>query len=238
MDIVAESPRRIQNGPRRFDMAKQTRRTGRPPSTPGQPKRSAFNTRLRAETKQRLEDEARIAGRSLSEEIEFRLEQSFRDEAAYGGRNTNDVLKVMGAVAAQIQTRTGKTAADWKTGLAIGRAWKRLITDWVPRPPAEWIAEMERLSDDLPDMPVPPKLPKEPIRGGLLVPRAPEEEWEAYEASLPDFIKKAEKHFVKSAEYKRVYDQNKAALRRKLDEVKKAAEIGEEVLGLLSDQEK
>ncbi len=89
MDIVAESPRRIQNGPRRFHMAKQTRRTGRPPITPGQPKRSAFNTRLRAEIKKRLEFEAESAGRSLSEEIEIRLEQSFRDEdaliEAFGG---------------------------------------------------------------------------------------------------------------------------------------------------------
>ena len=87
----------------------------------------------------------------------------------------------------------------------------------------------------MPDAPVPPKPPKEPIRGGLLYPRASEEEWEAYEASQQDFIKDAKKHFVASTKQIRVFAQNRAALRRKIDEFNKALEIGEEALGLLSD---
>ncbi len=204
-------------------------RRGRPALKPGSPKRSSFNTRLRGETKQRLEDEARIAGRSLSEEIEFRLEQSFRDEAAYGGRNTNDVLKVMGAVAAHVQTRTGKSASDdWTTGLAVRHAWKRLIHDWLPRPPAEWIAEAEWLSDAMSDA---PERPKEPIRGGLLVPRAPDEEWETYRRRLQKYQKKLETFLIE-------YDEHLTAFRKHKHEFNKALEIGEEALGLLSDQEK
>ncbi len=61
-------------------------RRGRPPLRLGSPKRSSFNTRLSAEIKQQLETEAQIAGRSLSEEIEFRLRQSLQQEADSGGR--------------------------------------------------------------------------------------------------------------------------------------------------------
>ncbi len=97
---------------------------------------------------------------------------------------------------------------------------------------------MERLIDDIPDAPVPPKLPEEPIRGGLLVRRAPEEEWKAYEEERQDFKKKADTYFAESAECKRIYDRNRAALHRKLDEFNQALGISEEALGLLSDQEK
>ena len=51
-------------------------KTGRPPKTPGQPKRSAFNTRIRTALKAELQAEADKNGRSLSEEIEHRLEMS------------------------------------------------------------------------------------------------------------------------------------------------------------------
>lgn len=209
---------------------------------PGEGKRTPLNMRTTRELRERLEREAADSGRSLVQEVEFRLERSFRDEdaliKAFGGRRTYDVLRVMGSVASQIQTRKGKTAADWKTGVAIGRAWKRLIHDWLPKPPAEWVAELDRLFDAVPEAPVPPKPPKEPIRGGLLVPRASEEEWKAFEASRQDFIKDAKKHLVASTKHKRDYDQARAALRRKLNEFNKALEIGEEALGLLSDQDK
>ncbi len=183
--------------------------------------------------RERLEREAADSGRSLVQEVEFRLERSFRDEdaliEAFGGRYTYDVLKVMGSVAAQIQTREGKTAADWKTGLAVGYAWKRLIHDWLPRPPAELIAEMERLSDNIPDA---PERPEMPARGGLLVSRASEEKWEAYREELQNFEKDQDTFFI-------AYDEHKATLRKIQDEVKKAAGIGEEAaLGLLSDPEK
>jgi len=51
-------------------------RGGRPPMTPGQAKRGTFATRLRPQLKARLEKAAVENGRSLSEEIEVRLEES------------------------------------------------------------------------------------------------------------------------------------------------------------------
>jgi hypothetical protein len=55
-----------------------TNRGGRPPMTPGQAKRGTFATRLRPQLKARLEKAALENGRSLSEEIEVRLEESER----------------------------------------------------------------------------------------------------------------------------------------------------------------
>ncbi len=204
-------------------------RRGRPALKPGSPKRSSFNTRLSAEIKQQLETEAQIAGRSLSEEIEFRLERSLQQEADSGGRQLYGLLRLLVGAAEIIQTRNGKSASDdWNTGLAVRHAWKRLIHDWLPRPPAEWIAEAEWLSDAMSDA---PERPKEPIRGGLLVPRAPEEEWETYRRRLQKYQKKLETFLIE-------YDQHLAAFRKYRNEFNKALEIGEEALGLLSDQEK
>lgn len=56
----------------------EKRRRGRPPLKPSGAKRSSFNTRLTLQLKKRLVREAATTGRSLSEEIEVRLEQSFQ----------------------------------------------------------------------------------------------------------------------------------------------------------------
>lgn len=65
--------RYLQNGPERIE----PRPRGRPPLPPGQAKRAHFTTRLRTELKEKLRAAAEANGRSLSEEIEYRLEQSF-----------------------------------------------------------------------------------------------------------------------------------------------------------------
>jgi hypothetical protein len=72
---VAQKMRMLEYGP-----AKGARRRGRPPLPLGEAKRSSFNTRLRAVLKTRLQQAAADEGRSLSEEIEFRLERSFLTE--------------------------------------------------------------------------------------------------------------------------------------------------------------
>lgn len=84
---------------------------GRPKMSEGAAKRAAFNTRLRGQLKSRLEDAARNAGRSLSEEIEARLERSIQfegyvDEAmanAYGPRNAG-MLLLMGRILRGVDT--------------------------------------------------------------------------------------------------------------------------------------
>ena len=59
-------------------MSASKNRGGRPPMAPGQAKRGTFATRLRPHLKARLEKAALENGRSLSEEIEVRLEESER----------------------------------------------------------------------------------------------------------------------------------------------------------------
>ncbi len=190
-------------------------------------RRKTTSTRITPETRGQIEEAAAQSGRSLAQEIEFRLERSLQQEADSGGRQLHGLLRLLIGAAEIIQARTGKSASDdWKTGIAVGSAWKRLIHDWLSRPPAELIAEMERLSDNIPDAPEQPEMP---ARGGLLVPRASEEEWEAHRESLPNFQKEAEAFFI-------AFDECRATLRKMQDEVEEAAGIGEEALGLLSDK--
>jgi hypothetical protein len=65
-------------------MMVQGKQRGRPPLEPGKAKRAAFNTRLRPSLKLALEAAAKQEGRSLSEEIEFRLERSLEDQRQIG----------------------------------------------------------------------------------------------------------------------------------------------------------
>lgn len=55
----------------------EKRKRGRPPLGPYSGKRKNFTTRITAEGKLRLQNAAKSAGRSLSQEIEYRLERSF-----------------------------------------------------------------------------------------------------------------------------------------------------------------
>ncbi len=60
----------------------EKRRPGRPRKPDGQARRAHFQTRMREPLRQKLRDAADQNGRSLSEEIEWRLEMSF---SAVGG---------------------------------------------------------------------------------------------------------------------------------------------------------
>jgi Arc-like DNA binding domain len=60
-------------------MAKR-KRVGRPPKPAKERKTVNFTFRSRGDMRERLRDAAAVSGRSISEEIEFRLEQSFQEE--------------------------------------------------------------------------------------------------------------------------------------------------------------
>ena len=93
-------------------MTAKAKKRGRPRMKPGQAKRASFNTRLRAPLKEHLAKEAAIAGRSLSEEIEHRLERSLdvmaHIEDAFGSEENYRLARMFGAVAAR-QDATEKT---------------------------------------------------------------------------------------------------------------------------------
>jgi hypothetical protein len=97
-------------------MAKDTRR-GRPPKTLGEAKRAQFNTRLRPSLKAALDAAARANGRSVSEEVEARLEQSLTLETFLGGR---DAL-IMAATFALAGQRAAEHEGHPEWGLAQWR---------------------------------------------------------------------------------------------------------------------
>lgn len=97
---------------------------GRPPLKPGRGKRSSFNTRIRPQLKEHLERDAKSAGRSLSEEIESRLEESYlRDKAdervreavlegiydSFGGKKTFGVMRLLASKIQMVEQTTGKS---------------------------------------------------------------------------------------------------------------------------------
>lgn len=60
-------------------MAKR-KQVGRPPKPPEERRRSHFTFRTTDKLREQLRNAAAVSGRSISEEIEQRLEQSFRDQ--------------------------------------------------------------------------------------------------------------------------------------------------------------
>jgi len=99
---------------------------GRPPLTHGEAKRASFNTRLRSILKEQLETAARESGRSLSEEIELRLENSFRGEL---------LEEIFGPALAAILEMVGRGMRD--TGQVAGSRATGTVSggfEWVENP--------------------------------------------------------------------------------------------------------
>jgi len=114
-------------------------RRGRPPSSPSGPKRASFNTRITQALKDKLSKSAGSAGRSISEEVERRLEQSFeRDhwlQLIFRSRDFADILESMAKRAWRLEQRMGKTAdTDLGTARAIQALWLRSIQTMAEGP--------------------------------------------------------------------------------------------------------
>ena len=84
---------------------KRTR--GRPPLKPGRGKRSSFNTRITSQLKERLERDAKSAGRSLSEQIERRLEEA-------SGRQDVAVIARLGEEYDQTRSQLEQKLEEWE----------------------------------------------------------------------------------------------------------------------------
>lgn len=121
-------------------------RRGRPPMA-DEAKRASFHTRLRPRLRERLETEARESGRSLSEQIEFRLERACRDDDAidallniwFASPRNAGVLLTVGRVLHDATTLAGHNdLPDWlddggefeAVKLAIDRIFAALRPAW------------------------------------------------------------------------------------------------------------
>ncbi len=82
-----------------------------------------------------LEKMSKENGRSLSQEIESRLETSFHAEREYGGAQQQALFRALAAVASVIEERTGKRwIEDWWTAVAVSTAWRDLVREFRPGP--------------------------------------------------------------------------------------------------------
>ena len=129
---------------------KTTKRPGPRPQGPYVDKRKTLTTRITEETRTRLEKAAAATDRSLSQEIEFRLERSFLDEDArnreMGGKELQALFRLLGAAAEMIEARTGKKwSEDWDTGTAVMIAWQRLIAETMPKIPNDITEDLQEI---------------------------------------------------------------------------------------------
>jgi Arc-like DNA binding domain len=142
-------------------------RRGRPPLKAGEAKRASFNTRLRNALKERLEESARAAGRSLSEEIESRLERSFDRTESLGGQEYEALFQMMAAAARVIEARLGNSPFAHPEASAVARnAWRQIIHNLTFNPlQAEIVIDQIRIIDEMTSL-KPPPFPSEGITLG------------------------------------------------------------------------
>jgi hypothetical protein len=101
---------------------------GRPALPPEKGKRHAVGIRTTREVKDLLQRAADLSGRSLAQEIEYRLEASFQTEDAFGGPRTAALLRSLGAAA---RLWKGGAADAWlddpRARRSIFQTWKQQL---------------------------------------------------------------------------------------------------------------
>src|SRR5688500_8310253 len=120
----------------RGDMKRQKsqRSRGRPPLPSGQAKRFTVAFRVTANRYRELFDAAEKSGRSVSQEAEMRLEQTFRDEEYLGGAETGGVLQMMSGACRVIEARlNGKWSSSMEIYHEVRKAWRKIIDDVKPK---------------------------------------------------------------------------------------------------------
>jgi hypothetical protein len=81
-----------------------------------------------------LFDAAEKSGRSVSQEAEMRLEQTFRDEEYLGGAETGGVLQMMSGACRVIEARlNGKWSSSMEIYHEVRKAWRKIIDDVKPK---------------------------------------------------------------------------------------------------------
>lgn len=99
---------------------------------PAPGKRHPLNLRTTAETRWLLEDAARASGRSLTQEVEHRLQEAIQGEAALGGVHMAAVLRQLAAAAIEIEQKAGYgDDRTWRDNdevfEEVRSSWRRLI---------------------------------------------------------------------------------------------------------------
>jgi hypothetical protein len=83
------------------------KKRGRPPLPAGRAKRYPISMRTTKELKERLEQASRGTGRSIAQEVEFRLEQYDATRAMFGREAIFRLMVVLAQVLTAVERRTG-----------------------------------------------------------------------------------------------------------------------------------
>ncbi len=98
---------------------------------PGEGKRVPLNMRTTRETREKLEKSAAGSGRSLAQEVEYRLERSFaqepQSEIAYR------LIRLLGTAMSVVEQQTGKDITDYETYVAVETAITGVLDSLKPR---------------------------------------------------------------------------------------------------------
>jgi hypothetical protein len=183
---------------------------GRPAKAAIEGQRNALGLRVTADLKRKLEESAAAFGRSQSQEAEFRLEQSFRDEGArdreWGGKKLHGLFRMMiGALQIIEESRANSCNADWATFLAVNQAWEVLLfANLAPTKDQSFGDYLESIGGPPTDFKMPPRPtpPKHPMAGRTLPDQTPspkeitafERERKAYEKECRRWIKEADEY--------------------------------------------
>lgn len=101
---------------------------GRPPLASGEGKRFPLSLRTTKDVRDQLEAAAKRSGRSLAQEVEFRLERSFHEEDAlnrdFGGKDRFNLMKWFAVSIGIAERITGKS---WETDLETYRIAERAL---------------------------------------------------------------------------------------------------------------
>jgi hypothetical protein len=114
-------------------------------------KRYPLNMRTTKQTRDALEAAAHKSGRSLAQEIEFRLEQSFHAEREFGGADSYQFFKLLASMVGMIEARTGQDWSEhYETFTAVRNCLTAVIQAAGPKPSGKSLELMERLRAGLP----------------------------------------------------------------------------------------
>ena len=189
-------------------------------------RRKTTSTRIRPEVRSLLEQAASQSHRSLAQEIELRLEQSFLDEEArdreWGGKRLHGLFRMMaGAFEIVEESRAKACTADWGTFSAVKDAWELLLfTSLAPKdqPYGDHLEAIGGPPEDF-EMPPDPTPPKHPMADRwVLAPSASEsaKKLAAYEKKCWAYEKECVRWRNKADEYREKLD----AVQQHRDEMK------------------
>jgi hypothetical protein len=134
-------------------MARKKAKIGRPPRHGGESLSKSRTFRVRPHLDELLQKAAAEAGRSVSEEIEYRLDRSFYEAAMYRGafgERTGDLFRAFATAIWLIERGAGKKwHEDRETRFQVATAIEG-VTEWFTRRPADpWSAVVELKYPDI-----------------------------------------------------------------------------------------